>query len=307
MAWDRKDFVVGELVGKTMVKATSDHKTVKLLADDGTEYAFCHADEDFADATVTVDDICGNLADLVGSPILKAEVRTKDGSSDKCWSGTWTFYTFATVKGYVDIKWFGTSSGNYSEEVDHVKDSPPFPIRKGVSDRLDEMSAPVVFMTDTDVEYYVEKGAVDIENRVVVKHGRLKATVGTMVVDGVTLPVISNWWVRETIIADLTKFRVTCEVDTAVFGKEDTIGKRCRSYTLDPGELSFKLSDFGIKELSWQSASMFHINRAHLLLCRAAGSLGTEKDYMAKFRPIRVEEPKKEKPRFLLGFDPRED
>lgn len=70
----------------------------------------------------------GDLNDLVGSPILMAEESTnrKEHPPDfKHPNGldsfTWTFYRFATVKGYVNVRWLGESNGYYSESVSFRK------------------------------------------------------------------------------------------------------------------------------------------------------------------------------------------
>ncbi len=73
--------------------------------------------------SVNIESIVGDLSDLEGEPILLAEESTREATkAEAADSGTWTFYKFATRKGYVDIRFFGESNGYYSERVDFIQE-----------------------------------------------------------------------------------------------------------------------------------------------------------------------------------------
>lgn len=81
---------------------------------EGKEYIMDHSYS--CCESVYIEDICGNLDWLIGTPILRAEEKTNQHSSEDK-QETWTFYELATINVSVTIRWYGTSNGYYSTKV----------------------------------------------------------------------------------------------------------------------------------------------------------------------------------------------
>ena len=117
----------GDLEGRTLTKidVVEDHDDrIIFTLDNGEQYQLYHMQD--CCESVVIEDICGDLDDLIGSPLLLVEEATNHdnpSSGDDCYrdSFTWTFYKLSTIKGSVTIRWYGSSNGYYSEGVDFAK------------------------------------------------------------------------------------------------------------------------------------------------------------------------------------------
>jgi len=123
-----------ELLGKIIIRTegVKGDEVLTFFLDDGSSCKLYHEQDCYEQ--VSIEDITGDLADLLNTPILRAEESSSDSPNildqitqrlapppeprNSGGSYTWTYYKLATIKGYVDIRWFGTSNGYYSERVD---------------------------------------------------------------------------------------------------------------------------------------------------------------------------------------------
>jgi hypothetical protein len=119
-----KDVQVDAMLGETLtdisgLEVGSDE--VRFTTESGRTFRMYHSQD--CCESVSVNEIVGNVSDLIGSPLLKSEdVSSADfPPPENPDSYTWTFYHFATIKGYVTLRWLGESNGYYSEGVDFVE------------------------------------------------------------------------------------------------------------------------------------------------------------------------------------------
>ena len=119
---DLKGKILKSIEGKV-----GDNK-MAFITKDGRRFVLYHEQDCCED--VTIEDIDGDLDDLLNSKILMA----RESCSDKNPKGfnnqyileyqdsfTWTFYKLRTMKGSVTIRWYVGSNGYYSEEVGFIE------------------------------------------------------------------------------------------------------------------------------------------------------------------------------------------
>ena len=108
------------LLGRVAVRVQQDGEELRFDLDDGAVVRLYHEQECCEE--VYIESIVGELGNLVGSPIMVAEgvigdlPKLEDDYEND--SYTWTFYKFRTIKGSVDVRWYGSSNGCYGESVD---------------------------------------------------------------------------------------------------------------------------------------------------------------------------------------------
>jgi hypothetical protein len=139
------------LKGKTISKINNlevgrgHDEMIEFECTDGSRFGMTY--ESDCCASCSIEDITGDIHDLIGQPILLAkEVSSKEPmpeiqakrdeaksiaqanfipayegqkfyNYDSNESETWTFYKLATIKGSVTIRWYGESNGYYSESA----------------------------------------------------------------------------------------------------------------------------------------------------------------------------------------------
>jgi hypothetical protein len=117
--WEnQKDFSV--LKGKTItdVRVNETDDEIRFETSDGDVYLMYH-DQSCCE-NVYIESIVGDIKSLIGQEVLLAEEVGSDGFgpiNEYEESYTWTFYKIATIKGHIDIRWYGSSNGYYSESV----------------------------------------------------------------------------------------------------------------------------------------------------------------------------------------------
>lgn len=114
-----------DMVGLTITKVTGGTGDEEIVVEtqEGRTFKFYH-EQDCCES-VWVEDVAGEWDDLIGHPLRVAEeVSDSDAGftappedPDGYDSNTWTFYRLGSERGFVVIRFHGTSNGYYSESA----------------------------------------------------------------------------------------------------------------------------------------------------------------------------------------------
>lgn len=109
------DTLKGAIINTLVIE--NDKREIAIRTNDGRTFKMLHEQECCED--VYLEDVCGDIADVIGSEIIVADALSNHDDAD-CYYGdshTWTYYTLGTAKGCVTFRWHGSSNGYYSEAV----------------------------------------------------------------------------------------------------------------------------------------------------------------------------------------------
>jgi hypothetical protein len=141
-SYRNRDAAFSELLNQTIVNIkdlSNGSDAVEFVLADGRKFVMYHSQN--CCESVYIEDINGDVEDLLHSPITLAEASTSgenppdyaereaarkaklEAAGQEYYapyqdSFTWTFYRLGTIKGTVVIRWYGESNGYYSESVD---------------------------------------------------------------------------------------------------------------------------------------------------------------------------------------------
>ena len=107
------------LKGRTLVAvdgATEGSERVTFTTSGGDQFAMYHSQE--CCETVLLEEVIGDVKDLIGSPIVEAEEVSNRDEKPSGDVERWTFYKLRTTKGNVTLRWLGRSNGYYSVSVE---------------------------------------------------------------------------------------------------------------------------------------------------------------------------------------------
>lgn len=179
------DYNLHPILGETLTDVegmTPGSETIVFTCASGRKFRMWHDDDC---SSCNLEDVVGDPGDLIGQPLLMAEDVSSNQSLEEIStaekarhtrlgdedygndSETWTFVKFATVKGYVTLRWFGSSNGYYSESPSFAEITPRTKVKltlqeiEGLVSRFEKIAAISAYRVVTNTNLKEAKHAVE--------------------------------------------------------------------------------------------------------------------------------------------------